>query len=256
MNSLKVFKNEEFGSIRTVTINNEPYFVGKDVASILGYSNARDAIANHVYEDDKGVEKLDTPGGKQNMTVINESGLYALIFGSRLESAKRFKHWVTSEILPSLRKHGAYMMEETLKQALANPDFLIQLATKLKEEQEARKHLEKHLEKIVKENEAKAVLSDAITASNTTILMRDLAKILRKNNIKTGEKRLYQWMRENGYILKNSTRPTQYAMELGLFELCERVVSRNEFGQPIVALTTYVTGKGQKYFINKFLGGQ
>lgn len=249
--NIKIFENEEFGSIRTVTINNEPYFVGKDVASILGYSNARDAIANHVYEDDKGVEKLDTPGGKQNMTVINESGLYALIFGSRLESAKRFKHWVTSEVLPSIRKHGAYMTYTTLEQALTNPDFLIQLATKLKEEREARKQLER----TVKENEAKAVLSDAITASNTTILMRDLAKILRKNNIKTGEKRLYQWMRENGYILKNSTRPTQYAMELGLFELCERVVSRNEFGQPIVALTTYVTGKGQKYFINKFLGG-
>lgn len=111
MNELQIFENEEFGEIRTVTINNEPWFVGKDVAKALGFTNSRDAIATHVFEEDKGVEPIDTPGGKQNMTVVNESGLYALVFGSRLDSAKKFKHWVTAEVLPSLRKTGSYEMK-------------------------------------------------------------------------------------------------------------------------------------------------
>lgn len=111
MNELQIFENEEFGEIRTVTINNEPWFVGKDVAKALGFTNSRDAIATHVFEEDKGVEPIDTPGGKQNMTVVNESGLYALVFGSRLDSAKKFKHWVTSEVLPSLRKTSSYEMK-------------------------------------------------------------------------------------------------------------------------------------------------
>ena len=111
MNELQIFENEEFGEIRTVTINNEPWFVGKDVATALGFTNSRDAIATHVFEEDKGVEPIDTPGGKQNMTVVNESGLYALVFGSRLDSAKKFKHWVTAEVLPSLRKTGSYEMK-------------------------------------------------------------------------------------------------------------------------------------------------
>ena len=111
MNELTVFNNEEFGEIRTITIDGEPWFVGKDVATALGFTNSRDAIATHVFEEDKGVEPIDTPGGKQNMTVVNESGLYALVFGSRLDSAKKFKHWVTAEVLPSLRKTGSYEMK-------------------------------------------------------------------------------------------------------------------------------------------------
>ena len=254
MNNLKIFESKEFGSIRTVTINNKPYFVGKDVASILGYSNVRDAIANHVYEDDKGVEKLDTPGGKQNMTVINESGLYALIFGSRLESAKRFKHWVTSEVLPSIREHGAYMTENTLEQALTNPDFLIQLATKLKEEQEARKKLEKKVEA----DKPHTILGRAITTANTSILVGDLAKLAKQNGVNTGAKRMFEWMRENGYLIKRKgtdwNLPTQRSMEMGLFEIKESVhVDGN--GCNKITRTPKVTGKGQEYFINKFLSG-
>lgn len=108
MNELQIFNSEEFGEIRTVTIDNEIYFVGKDIAKALGFSNPRDAISTHVFDEDRGVETIDTLGGKQNMTVVNESGLYALVFGSRLESAKRFKHWVTSEVLPTIRKTGGY----------------------------------------------------------------------------------------------------------------------------------------------------
>ncbi len=143
MNEVKLFENEEFGKVRTIIIGNEPYFVGKDVAEALGFTNSRDAIATHVFEDDKGVEKIDTLGGKQNMTVINESGLYALVFGSRLESAKRFKHWVTSEVLPSIRKHGIYATDNVIDNILNNPDFGIELLTKLKEERSARVEAEK-----------------------------------------------------------------------------------------------------------------
>ena len=118
MNELQIFNNEEFGKIRTVTINNEPWFVSKDVATALGYSNSRDAISKHVFDDDKGVAKCDTPSGRQEMSVINESGLYALIFGSKLDSAKRFKHWVTSEVLPSIRRTGSYQKTLTPEQMM------------------------------------------------------------------------------------------------------------------------------------------
>lgn len=143
MNEMKIFNSEEFGKVRTVTIDNEPWFVGKDVAEALGYTNTRKAIGDHVHEDDKGVTKCDTLGGKQDLTIINESGLYALIFGSKLESAKRFKHWVTAEVLPSIRKHEMYATDNVIDKILNNPDFGIELLTKLKEEREARVEAEK-----------------------------------------------------------------------------------------------------------------
>ena len=127
MNSLQVFKSSDFGEIRTVLIGDEPYFVGKDVAEILGYSNTRDALAKRVDEEDKGVASCDTPGGKQDLTVINESGLYSLILSSKLPTAKAFKRWVTSEVLPSIRKHGAYMTHDTVKKILTDPDTIIML---------------------------------------------------------------------------------------------------------------------------------
>lgn len=132
MSELQIFKNAEFGSIRTLTINGEPYFVGRDVAEILGYSNSRKALADHVDEEDKGVTKCDTLGGTQEMTVINESGLYSLILGSKLPTARRFKRWVTSEVLPTIRRHGVYAVDEVL----ANPDMLIEALLQLKAERE------------------------------------------------------------------------------------------------------------------------
>lgn len=214
-------------------------FVGKDVASILGYSNVRDAIAKHVDEEDKGVAKCDTLGGKQNFTVINESGLYALIFGSKLESAKQFKHWVTSEVLPSIRKTGTYGMQPQGKELLA---LAVLEAQKIIEEQNQQ----------IEEMKPKVQFADAITACDTSILIRDLAKLLRQNKVPTGEKRLYRWMRENGYIVKGTTQPTQRAMELGLFEVIERSIVRGDH-LPQVKMTTKVTTKGQCYFINKIL---
>lgn len=143
MNEVQIFNNEEFGRVRTLVIDGEPWFVGKDVAEALGYERTADAIRQHVEEEDKGVGEIQTPGGKQKMTIINESGLYVLIFGSKLESAKKFKSWVTSEILPSIRKHGVYATDNVIDNILNNPDFGIQLLTKLKEERAARVEAER-----------------------------------------------------------------------------------------------------------------
>ena len=184
MQELQIFKNEEFGEVRTVTIDNEPWFVGKDVAAALGYSNTRDAISKHVHEDDKGVAKCDTPSGKQEMTVINESGLYALIFGSKLESAKRFKHWVTSEILPSIRKHGGYIAgQENMSDEQLLAKALMVAQSKIAENQ-------KQIERM----KPKEIFADAVATSHTSILIGDLAKLLKQNGVETGQKRLFNWI--------------------------------------------------------------
>lgn len=244
MNELQIFNNEEFGEIRTVTIDNKPWFVGKDVAMALGYSNSRKALADHVQEDDKGVTKCDTLGGKQDLTIINESGLYALIFGSKLESAKRFKHWVTSEVLPSIRKTGGYDVKQPQgKELLA---LAVLEAQKTIEEQTAQ----------IEEMKPHAILGQAITTANTSILVGDLAKILRQNGVDIGAQRLFGWMRENGYLIKRKgsdwNLPTQKSMDMGLFEIKESVhIDGN--GCNKISRTPKVTGKGQQYFINKFL---
>lgn len=254
MNELKIFENKEFGSIRTVEVDGQPYFIGKDVAEALGYAKARNAIAAHVSQEDKKDALIQGDlGGTQAMTIINESGLYSLILSSKLPTAKKFKCWVTSEVLPSIRKHGAYMTENTLEQALTNPDFLIQLAIKLKEEQEARKKLEEQAER----DKPKVIFADAVASSETSILIGDLAKLLRQNGINTGQKRLFSQLREQGYLIKSGASkniPTQRSMEMGLFEIKEgSYVDGN--GCNITTKTTKVTGKGQQYFINKFLAG-
>ena len=259
MNDLKIFENEQFGSIRTVMINNEPWFVGKDVAEVLGYAKARNAIATHVdTEDKKDAPIQGNLGGTQTMTLINESGLYSLILSSKLPTAKEFKRWVTSEVLPSIRKHGAYMTANTLEQALLSPDYLIRLATALKNEQEQRKLLEEKNEQQrskIEEDKPKVIFAEAVETAKTSILVGELAKILKQNGVATGQKRFFEWLGSNGYLIKSGSdknMPTQRSMELGLFEIKETAVAHSD-GHTTVQKTPKVTGKGQQYFINKFL---
>lgn len=242
MNELKVFNSEEFGDVRTVTINGDPWFVGKDVAAALGFTNPRDAISTHVFDEDKGVESIDTLGGKQKMTVINESGLYALVFGSRLKSAQRFKHWVTSEVLPAIRKTGSYQAPQGKE--------LLALAVL-----EAQKTIEEQ-SKAIERMKPKVIFANAVETSHTSILIGDLAKLLKQNGVETGQKRLFDWMREKGYLIKRKgsdwNMPTQKAMNMKLFEVKESTVN-NPDGSVRINRTTKVTGRGQTYFVNKFL---
>ncbi len=172
MNEIRVFEHEKFGKVRAVVIDGEPWFVAKDVAVILGYNNPRDAVRNHVYDDDKGVEKIDTPGGKQKFTIVNESGIYSLIFGSRKIDAKEFKHWVTSEILPSVRKYGFYATDDVLEQFLNDPDMAIGVFSKLKEEREKVRRLECEN----KELSEKCSYLDLITRSPDAVPITVIAK--------------------------------------------------------------------------------
>ena len=249
MNELKIFENAEFGQVRTVTIDNEPWFVGKDVAEALGYAKARNAIASHVSDEDKKDAPIQgTPGGMQTMTMINESGLYALIFGSKLEAAKRFKHWVTSEVLPAIRKHGAYAVDELLN----NPDMAIKAFTALKEERERNELLQADNARM----KPKEIFADAVSASKQSILIGELAKLLKQNGYDTGEKRLFTYLRDNGYLIRRKgtdyNAPTQRSMEMVLFEVKETAVTHSD-GHTTINKTTKITGKGQQYFINKFL---
>lgn len=237
MNELQLF-NFENNQVRALLINNEPWFVGKDVALSLGYKDTSDALKKHVTDEDKLTRCFADSGQNRQMYVINESGLYALIFGSKLESAKRFKHWVTSEVLPQIRKTGSYASpqltgEELMAKALIEANSVLARQSKQLEEQKP-----------------KVLFADSVIASKGSILVRELAKLIKQNGYDIGEKKLYRWLREKGYICKNSTEPTQMAMNLGLFEIVVRTIERGD-AQPKVTRTTKVTGKGQVYFINK-----
>lgn len=243
MNELKVFNSEEFGDVRTVTINGDPWFVGKDVAAALGFTNPRDAILTHVFDEDKGVESIDTLGGKQKMTVINESGLYALVFGSRLKSAQRFKHWVTSEVLPAIRRTGGYQMPAPQGKEL--------LALAVLEAQKTIEAQNTEIERM----KPKAIFADAVSASTSSILIGDLAKLLRQNGVDTGQKRLFEQLRNEGYLMKTGSSrnmPKQKYVANGFFQIKETVIS-NPDGSVRMTKTTKVTGKGQQYFLNKYL---
>ena len=252
MTDLQIFNSPEFGAIRTIEKDGEPWFVGKDLAAALGYKEPTKAAREKVDDDDKGVSKIDTPSGIQEMTIINESGLYSLVLSSKLPTAKKFKRWVTNEVIPSIRKHGAYMTPETLEKVLLSPDTLMQLAQNLKDEQEKRKALEAQIE-----SQKPAVLfTGAVETSKTSILIGELAKMLKQNGINIGQNRLFAWMREKGYLIKRKgtdyNMPTQRSMDMGLFEIKETTIN-NPDGSIKISKTPKVTGKGQVYFINLFL---
>lgn len=248
MNDLKIFKNAEFGEIRTIEVDNEPWFVGKDVADTLGYQNGSRDVNRHVDEEDRHKVMLFDGNQDKETIVINESGLYSLILSSKLPNAKAFKRWVTAEVLPTIRKHGMYATEELL----SNPDIAIAAFKALKEEREARKALEAEN----KEMQPLALFAKSVSASDTSILIGDLAKLLKQNGYTTGQKRLFDELRQRGFLMKSGSSknlPTQRAMELGLFEVKESTLN-NPDGSVRVTKTTKVTGKGQVYFVNLILG--
>lgn len=245
----------ENSEIRTVEKDGEPWFVGKDVAAVLGYTDTVNAIKRHVDSEDKAGCQIATQFGIKETTILNESGLYSLILSSKLPNAKKFKRWVTSEVLPSIRKHGAYMTDQTLEQALTSPDFLIQLATQLKEEKEQRKQLEAKVE----QDKPKVLFADSVSASKSSILVGELAKILKQNGVDTGQFRLFAWLRENGYLIKREgsdyNMPTQKSAEMGLFEVKQTIITHSD-GHITTNKTPKVTGKGQVYFVNKFMNAR
>lgn len=240
--------------IRTIQKDGEPWWVLSDVCKVLELSSPH-KVADRLEADEKGRNLIPTLGGMQEMTTVNESGLYAVILRSDKPQAKPFRKWVTNEVLPSIRKHGAYMTDQTLEQALTSPDFLIQLATQLKEEKEQRKQLEVKVE----QDRPKVLFAESVSASKTSILVGELAKILKQNGVDTGQTRLFAWMRENGYLIKRRgndyNMPTQRAMEMKLFEVKETSVTHSD-GHISVNKTPKVTGKGQVYFVNKIMNAK
>ena len=264
MNDLQqIFKYQE-KEIRTIVINGTPWFVGKDVANVLGYQNGNRDVNRHVDDEDKmmGYQNgtpciVDTLGRKKYPTLINESGLYSLVLSSKLPDAKKFKHWITSEVIPQILTTGKYApkpltRDELLAKAVLEADTMIKeqkalLEQKTKELEESNNRLE--------EQKPKVIFADSVVASDSAILVRELAHLIKQNGFEIGEKRLYAWMRERGYICKGSCEPTQRALELGLFEIILRTVQRGD-KPPLETRTTKVTGKGQVYFINKFCGGR
>ena len=253
MNELKVFKHSEFGTLRGVEIDGESWLVGKDVAERLGYKDTSDALKKHVDEEDKLTRRFADSGQNREMYVINESGLYSLVLGSKLPNAKKFKRWVTSEVLPAIRKHGGYLTAEKVEEALLNPDVLIRLATELKDEREARRALESK----VAEDAPKVLFAQAVEQAENSILVGDLAKLIKQNGTDIGQKRLFERLRAEGYLGtrgENYNMPTQRAMEMQLFRISERTIN-NPDGSVRLTRTVKVTGKGQVYFINRYAGG-
>lgn len=247
------FENHE---VRVVMQGEEPWFVAKDVCDVLELSNAREAIKT-LDDDEKSSVRISDgtspAGGNPNMNIISESGLYTLIMRSHKPEAKRFRKWVTAEVLPSIRKHGAYLTPEALKKAMTDPDFTIGLLEALKAEQLKNAALSAQ----AAIDHPKVLFADAVSESQTSILIGDLAKLLRQNNVNIGQNRLFRWLRENGYLIKRQgasyNMPTQAAMEKELFEVVERVYNLPD-GSTRITRTVKVTGKGQVYFISWFLG--
>lgn len=245
MNQLQSFMYDSH-QVRTVVIDDQPWFVAKDVCEVLEISNPSDAL-KRLDEDERARFNL----GRQGETnIVNEPGLYSLILGSRKPEAKQFKRWITHEVIPTIRKHGAYMTPETLKQTMQDPDYLIGILNGLKKEQEARKRLEQQIVL----DKPKTLFADAVATSNDCILIGQLATLLKQNGVNIGQTRLFNYLREEGYLCKSGDRknlPTQRAMELKLFEVKEFTVHGNSGIR--IRHTPKVTGRGQIYFLNKFL---
>ena len=249
MNDIQIF-NYNSVEVRTIQNDGEPWFVLKDVCNVLHIGNSRDVVAR-LDQDEKGVGQIDTLGGKQEMTIINESGLYNVILRSDKPEAKPFRKWVTSEVLPTIRRHGMYATPDTVEKMLADPDTTIKLLETIKQERAARMALEAKAEA----DKPKVLFADAVSASHTSILVGDLAKLLRQNGVEIGQNRLFSFLREKGYLCSQGERynlPTQRSMDRGWFQVKETTINQPN-GSVRITRTVKVTGKGQQYFINLFL---
>ena len=250
MNDMKIFENSEFGAVRVVDVNGEPWFVAKDVCECLELGNPRTSIAL-LDEDEKGVHTMDTPGGQQEMSIVSEAGLYSLILRSRKPEAKAFKRWITHEVLPAIRKHGGYLTPGKLEEALTDPDTIIRLATNLKAEREKRQALEAQ----AAADRPKVVFAESIEVAKTSILVGEMAKLIKQaTGCDMGQNRFFEWLRANGYLHKGGSArnmPTQRCIDAGWMEIKEgtRIGSS---GECHITRTPKVTGKGQIYFVNLF----
>lgn len=249
MNEIQIF-NYNSNEVRTIQRDGEPWFVLRDVCGVLALGTPA-KVAERLDEDEKGVSQIHTPGGDQSMTIINESGLYNVILRSDKPEAKPFRKWVTSDVLPTIRRHGMYATAETVEKMLADPDTTIKLLETIKAEREARKALEAQAEA----DKPKVLFADAVSASHTSILVGDLAKLLRQNGVEIGQNRLFRFLRDHGYLCKDGGRynlPTQRSMDREWFQVKETAINQPD-GSIRVTRTVKVTGKGQQYFINLFL---
>lgn len=246
MNEIKIFTNDQFGQIRTINQNGEPWFVAADICRVLEISNPSVAI-DRLDEDERAKFNL----GRQGMGyAVNKPGLYTLILGSRKPEAKTFKRWITHEVLPAIEKHGMYATPETAEKILNDPDFMIEALKALKEERAARMKAEE----TNRLNAPKVLFADSVAQAENEILVGELAKLLKQNGVETGQNRLYEQLRKDGFIMKNSTVPTQRAMEMDLFRVIERSITQPN-GTTTITKTTKVTGKGQIYFVNRYCKG-
>jgi len=250
MNDIQIFNYQDH-EVRTVQRGGEPWFVLRDVCQVLGISHIKDT-ADRLDQDEVGqTEVIDSMGRTQTATIINESGLYNVILRSDKPEAKPFRKWVTSEVLPSIRRHGIYATPDTVEKMLADPDTTIKLLQEIKAERTRRVELEAQAEA----DKPKVLFADAVSTSQTSILVGDLAKLLRQNGVDIGQNRLFQRLRDEGFLIKSGDRrnmPTQRYMDLGLFQIKETSIN-NPDGSIRVTRTVKVTGKGQQYFINRYL---
>lgn len=254
MSKIQIFKNPEFGTVRTIEENGKVIFCGTDIASSLGYTNPQKAIKDHCREDGVTFRSvIDNIGRTQQAKFIDEGNLYRLITHSKLPAAERFEQWVFDEVLPSIRKHGAYITTQKMEEIMNDPDSWIKLLTALKAEREEKECLKVQ----ATEDKPKVVFADAVSVSDGTMLIGELAKILKGNGLDIGQNRLFERLRQEGYIIKRKgtdyNAPTQMAMELGLFKVKETAITHSD-GHVTISKTTKVTGKGQQYFINRYLG--
>lgn len=242
---IQLFNNDQFGDLRVQVVDNEPYFVARDVCSALGIKNGRDAV-RRLDDDERGVVLADTPGGEQKLAAVTFPGLLSLVLSSRKKEAKSYKRWVTHEVLPAIHRSGGYM----ISQPEETPEQVIARALKIAQDTIDR---QKHQ---INELKPKALFADAVATSQHSILINDLAKILQQNGVNIGGKRLFAWLRENGYLCSYGSaynRPQQRYIEQGLFEIKENAIPHSD-GHVTVSITPKVTGKGQQYFIDLFLG--